>query len=313
MAPSSQARIFMTGASGYIGRVITEFAVAQGYEVYGLCRTEKSDEILKSLGAVPVRGDVQSLDVLRRESSSAQIVIHLVNVMGPNLDANEALRIDAAAVDAICESLSGTQKPFLVTSGSLLVSPDPNGGETTETSAMKPSNAKSKAEQYALDWARKAGTRVISIRLAPYVYGRGGSGLRRFMQMFVGLGEVVYIGEGNASTSTVHVDDAARLYLLAAEKGGAGEIYNCTSSTYVTAYQLAEAMSSILGLPLKSIQLEEAEARFGKFLANFFSVENRASSAKAKRDLGWQPYKSDILDEIKTGSYLQVAEEIKHK
>lgn len=303
----------MTGASGYIGSVITEFAIAQGYEVHGLSRTQTNDAKLKEMGAMPVRGDLETLDVLRRESANAQVIIHLADAMTRNPDYSAGLRIDAAAVDAICEVIQGTDKPLLVTSGSLVVEADPNGDKTTETSPLQkdPVNQRWKAEAHAISWAREKGVRVIAIRLAPYVYGRGGSGVRLIMQMHARNGEVTCIEDGSARTSIVHVDDAARMYLLAAEKASAGDIFNCTSSTNVTALQLAEAMGSVLDLPVKLLKYDEAVAKFGPFFSRFLSAENRASSAKAVQTLGWEPREQWILDDIKSGSYQALAKNLR--
>ncbi|KAI7977380.1 hypothetical protein EIK77_004796 [Talaromyces pinophilus] len=262
----------MTGASGYVGSVITEFAIAQGYEVHGLSRTDTNDAKLKALGAVPVRGDLESLDVLRRESANAQIIIHLADAMTRNPDFSAGLRVDAAA--------------------------------------KNPVNQRWKAEDHAISWAKEKGVRVIAIRLAPYVYGRGASGVRLFMQMHARNGEVTCIDDGSARTSTIHVDDAARMYLLAAEKASAGDVFNCTSSTNVTALQLAEAMGSVLNLPVKFLKFDEAVAKFGPFFSKFLSAVNRASSAKAIQTLGWEPRELGILEDIKSGSYQALAKEL---
>ncbi|KAK9242108.1 hypothetical protein V1506DRAFT_439796, partial [Lipomyces tetrasporus] len=159
---------FMTGASGYIGSMITEFAIEEGYDVYSLSRTEKSDAKLTSLGPVPVRGELSSLDVLRRESSQAQIVLHLADAWGfsTGMDYQEALRIDAAAVDAMGESLQGTGKPLVVTSGTLVVGPDPTGAETTESTPpwQTPLNDRIRAEQNALQLCEK-GVQLCASRL----------------------------------------------------------------------------------------------------------------------------------------------------
>ncbi|CRG91019.1 hypothetical protein PISL3812_08067 [Talaromyces islandicus] len=310
----AQSRIFMTGASGYLGSVITQLAIAQGYTVHGLSRNVSNDEKLKRLGAVPIRGDLQTLDVLRAEGTDAQVIIHLADVMTRNPDYNEGLRIDAAAVDTICEALKGTDKRLLVTSGSLVTAADPTGRETTETSPRweAPVNDRHKAEDHAMSWAEK-GVHVMSIRLAPYVYGRGGSGVQLFMKMAVGRGELIYIDDGDFKTSAVHVDDAARMYLLAAEKGNVREAFNCTSSTNTTAWQLAQAMGSILDLPVKSVKFEDALATYGNFLTRFLCAVNRASSSKAVKMLGWQPREIGILEEIRTGSYVSVAQELRQE
>ena len=304
----------MTGASGYIGSAVTEFAVAEGYDVYGLSRTEKSDTTLTGLGAVPVRGDLHSLDVLRGESAQAQIVLHLADAYTSNfgMDYEEVLRIDAAAVDAMGESLQGTGKPLVVTSGTLVVSPDPSGAETTESAPLSPNpvNDRVRAEQHALQLCAK-GVQVCAVRLAPYVYGQGGSGIRLFMQMSVNNGEVIFINDGGARISTIHVHDAATLYLLAAKKAKAGDVFNATSSTDVTARQIAEVMGSSVNLPVRSLTFEETASKTGEFLAKFLSSKNRASNAKAIRELGWQPRELGILEDIRTGSYQAVAQELR--
>lgn len=306
---AQRERIFMTGASGYIGSRIATFAIAEGYDVYGLSRSESSDAKMRALGVVPVRGDLHSLDVLRRESAQAQAVIHLADSFtGDAGDAyQEVVRTDNAAVDAMGEPLQGTGKPLIVTSGTLVVAADPHGAETTEASPLweNPLNDRIRSEQYALQLGEK-GVKVCVVRLAPFVYGRGGSGVRLFMQLAVNHGEVIRIGDGTNRTSVVHVDDAARLYLLLLKKGHAGDIFNATSSTDVTSGQLAEAMSSCLGPPLHSVTEEAAESKYGSFLTRFITAENRASSAKAVKELGWQPTELGILEDIRTGSYLAV-------
>ncbi|KAK9259013.1 hypothetical protein V1519DRAFT_469620 [Lipomyces tetrasporus] len=238
----------MTGASGYIGSMITEFAIEEGYD---------SDAKLTSLGPVPVRGELSSLD--------AQIVLHLADAWG------FTLRIDAAAVDAMGESLHGTGKPLVVTSGA----------ETTESTPpwQTPLNDRIRAEQNALQMCEK-GVQLCAIR-------RGES---------VNNGEVIYVNDGGTRTSTVHSDDAARLFLAKA-----GDDFNGTSSTDVTARQMAEAMGSALNLSVRSLTFEETASKIGELLATFLSAENRASNAKAIRELGWQPREPGIPEVIRTG------------
>ena len=272
---------------------------------------------MKELGAVPVRGDLQTLDVLRSESAQADIVIHLADAWVGNLgeDYSVVVRIDNAAVDAMGEGLKGSGKSLLVTSGTGVVA-DANGAETTESSPLweKPLNDRIACEQHALTLCKK-GIRVIAIRLPPFVYGRGASGVELFMQRAAAAGEMVSVDQGTKCTSVVHVDDAARMYLLAIEKAKAGDIFNATSSTEVTHRQLTEAMGAALSLPIRSRTYEEQVAANGgsplaEFLAKFLSVENRASSAKAIKELGWQPKEREVLEDISSGSYQQVAREL---
>ena len=319
-------RIFMTGAGGYIGSTIAEKAIPRGYEIYGLSRKESTDEKLKKIGVTPVRGDLLSAEILREQSAKADIVIHLADSLGDffGQDYSNVVRTDGAAVDAmaagILESDKGDSsnkkfnKPFLTTSGSLVVAA--TGSETDENSALweVPINGRIKSEQHALELSDK-GIRVSAIRLAPFVYGRGGSGVKLFMFMYAGMGEVKYIGfddNKETVTSTVHVDDAAELYLLAIEKAKPGDVFNGVSST-VSLRALSEAMGKALDIPVKSISYEDAKALWGEFFARFLSTENWASGAKAVRELGWHPRGASILDEVNTGSYVAVAQELKQQ
>jgi nucleoside-diphosphate-sugar epimerase len=306
-------RIFVTGATGYIGRVVTERALAEGHEVYGLSRSEEGDARLKALGATPVRGELTSFDVLRRQSAQAEAVLHLGFIHDFARDFEEVLRVDAAAVDALGEPLRGTEKPFVITSGTAVVAPDPTGGETTEDSPLSETfvlRHRIRSERHALRLS-EGGVRVSAIRLPPYVYGRGGSYFAPWlMQMAAKAGESVYVDDGHLRTSDVHVDDAAELYLLAANKAKAGEVFNGTGSTTVTLRQMAEAIGEALKLPVRSVSCEEAEARWGQFLTAFVQFENRASNGKAVQQLGWQPKGIDLLTDIRSGSYREMAEKL---
>ncbi|KAI1760549.1 putative NAD dependent epimerase/dehydratase [Hypoxylon sp. FL1150] len=313
---TKKPRIFMTGASGYVGTSITELAIADGYEVHGLSRSEANDEKLRKLGAVPVRGDLSSLDVLRREAAAADVVIHLVHDFNPhNLeDYKNVIKAQAAAVDAFADALQGTGKVLLTTGGALMAKSDPNGGETDETAPAPEEEIIPRVlvEKYDLSLAAK-GIRVASIRLAPFVYGRGGSGVRLFMQLGARNGFVLTVNEGAAPTTTVHVDDAARLYLLAAKHAKAGEIYNATAPGFVTHRQLVDAIAAAIDVPVKSLTVEEATAKLGPFLSRFLAADNRSSSAKARKEFGWEIKETaGILEDIKNGSYVPVAQAIKN-
>ncbi|WP_320073217.1 SDR family oxidoreductase [Nostoc sp. MG11] len=296
----------MTGATGYIGRVVTERAIAQGHDVYGLSRREDGDAMLRALGATPVRGELTSLDVLRQESAQADAVLHLAYIHDWAMDYEKILRVDADAVDALGDPLRGTGKALVTTSGSGLAAADPDGGETSEdappsqTAVLKD---RIRSERHALSLSDDR-VRVSVIRLPPYVYGRGGSYfLPLLMQKAAENGESIYADDGSLRTSDVHVDDAAELFLLAAQKAKAGEVFNGTGSTSLTLKAMAEAIGAVLQVPVRSVSREEAETKWGEFLTAFVQDPNRAANRKAVEQLGWQPKGVDMLTDIKSGSY----------
>lgn len=318
----SQKRIFMTGATGYLGQVLTELAIAQGYTVRGLSRAEANDAKLTRLGATPVRGDLEALDVLRSESARADVVMHLADAllgMGFDTPYDRVLAIDAAAVDAMVaglESSGGGQeaaaKTLITTSGTMMARPDPHGGETGEDAPVMLESpiTRYKAWDHARAVASRAGVRVMCVRLAPFVYGRGGSGVRMFMEGAAASGAAAYVGGGSTRTTTVHVDDAAGLYLLVAEKGRAGEGYNASGETDVTMKELQGAIAETLGVPALDLSKEDALAKMPPFLVNFLVTENRGSNKKAVSELGWRPTKPGILEDILKGSYVEVAKNL---
>ena len=299
----------MTGGSGYIGSVIVEKAIARGYVVHVLSRTETSDDKIRALGAVPVRGDLGSHDVLREQSAQSDMVLYLAHMRDVGVDYAEVLRADQAAVDAIAAGLEGSNKPLVITSATLVV--EPTGEETTEDSplAENPLNDRFKAEIHALNLVGR-GIRVSVVRLPPFVYGRGGSGIFGFMKMFAKGGECYYVGSG-VRTTGVHVDDAATLFLLAAESARAGDIINAVSNSDITTRELSEAMGAVLELPVVSLSFDDAVAKFGPFLPRLLTTESRASGAKAQNQFGWQPKEPGVVQDIKTGSYVAAAARLK--
>lgn len=314
----SQKRIFMTGATGYLGQVLTEFAIGQGYAVRGLSRAEANDAKLTRLGATPVRGDLETLDVLKSESARADIVIHLADaLLGLGFDTpyDKVLAIDAAAVDAMVAGLQpqdSETKTLITTSGTMMARPDPEGGETAEDAPVMLESpiTRYKAWDHARAAAGKVGVRVLCVRLAPFVYGRGGSGVKMFMEGAAASGAATYVDGGSTRTTTVHVDDAARLYLLVAQKGRDGEAYNASAETNVTVKELQGAVAETLGVPALDLSKEDALAKMPPFLVNFLITENRGSNKKAVSELVWRPTEPGIVEDILKGSYVDLAKNI---
>ncbi|PYI05377.1 NAD(P)-binding protein [Aspergillus sclerotiicarbonarius CBS 121057] len=306
--------IFITGGTGYIGQVIIEQALKKGYLVRALSRSESGDKFLTSLGAIPIRGTLETYDVLSAEARNADIVLHLAFVHDFTKPLKELIPIDIQAVDAMASALAGANKALVVTSGTGFIQPDPEGKETNEDSPVAPDGhftIRLEAEKQALAWAEK-GVRVSVIRLPQYVYGRGDRTwfAARWIKVAVENREAGYLGDGENCFSEVHVDDAAGLYLLAAERAGgaAGEVFNGVAGTETTYRRLAEVIGEVVGVPVRRVEREEAMRKWGPFLVAFASGENRASGRKARRELGWVVERPGLVREIREGSYRGLVE-----
>ncbi len=308
-------RIFITGASGYIGRAVAAEAIKRGHSVVGLSRSETSTQILKQLGVTDLLGDLHSVGALEQGAAEADAVLHLAFNHDWNADLAEVLETDKTSVEIMAEKLRGTDKPIVVTSGTCVVAPDAEGEETNEWSPSSDDfvlKDRIHAERASLALASR-GVRISALRLAPYVYGRGGS---TFVPLLIRAaserGVSAYVQDGTKRTSAVHVDDVAQAYLLAAEKAEAGSVFNCTSETDITTRAMAEAIGEAVGVPVKGKSRTEAEALWGPFLTAFVDYENRASSERL-RNLGWQPKASPgMLEDIRNGSYREMAQSLRN-
>ncbi|KNG80387.1 hypothetical protein ANOM_011239 [Aspergillus nomiae NRRL 13137] len=308
--------IFITGATGYIGRVVTEFALAAGHSVRALSRSEAGDTLLRSLGATPVRGTLSDTTILAEEARRADVVFHLAFSHDWSKPYTDLLALDITAVDALASALQNTNKPLVTTGGTLCVLPDPSGRETDETAPPPPYTPLPRhlAEERALAWAPK-GVRISVLRLPQYVYGRQTDHgfAADLIRLAVRDGEAVVIDDGGWCFSCVHVEDAARLYFLVARFAGPGDVFNGVSCTDVTYSALAGAIGRVVGVDVVSRTREDMEARWGRFLVEFVLVRNRASGRKARERLGWCPAGPGILEEVEVGSYVPVVERFKRE
>lgn len=218
--------LFVTGGSGYIGRTLIAHALDNGHTVTALSRTPTSDTVLSFLGATPVRGSLTTLSILTAQAAHADVVVSIADSISSDfsISTSERFRINDAANDALAEGLRGTGKALVLTGGSLRAAALPDGGLTDESSPGWPEGHWAAFDLGGIQqrWINM-GVRVCQVRLAPYVYGRGGSGVGLFMKMWAKGGAGMTVDGGEKRTTTVHVDDAVALYLLVAEKGRAGE------------------------------------------------------------------------------------------
>lgn len=307
--------LFITGASGYIGQVVTEHALEAGHTVEGLARNEESARKVERLGATPVLGDLGSTEVLRAAAQRADAVLHLAFQHDFTLDHSVVIGTEMRAVDALTERAAG--KPVVVTSGTAFVVPAADGGETDEQAPHNPNfvlGQRYYAEQAAIAKCAE-GAHIVAVRLPPYVYGRGGSFfVPALLRQAAQHGISAWVSGPTKRTSAVDVDDAARFYLLAAAGAPAGSVYNLTGETDVTVEALAKAVGEAIEVPARAMARTEVAELWGEFLTAFVDQENRASSAKARRELGWSPSaKYGVLEDIVKGSYRDFAAELRQQ
>lgn len=298
-------KVFLTGATGYIGSVVAEKLQAAGHSVVGLARNDAADAKLRKLGIEPYRGDLREPESLARAAQEADGVIHTAFIHDFS-DFEGAVRVERATIATFVDALSGSGKPFIATSGTGLLG-DTGDQPVNEEFPVKPGfvlAARVEAEQDILRAAQR-GVKSVALRLPLHVYGRGGS---VFVPMWIkaarSTGVVRYIDSGENKLSVVHVDDAAQLYVLALENAPAGSVFHAAAEFGVTGKALAEAIGRLVGCKVESISMEEATATMGPALAAFMSINNQTNAAKAMQQLGWKPQATvSFLEDIEHGSY----------
>lgn len=295
-------RVFVTGAAGFVGTETTRELIANGHQVVGLARSEENVATLGKLGAEVHRGSLQDLESLKRGARDADGVIHLAFIHDfSNYAENGA--IDKSAIEAMGDALAGTNKPFIVTSGTGLIAP---GVVITEDMRRDSSpHVPRVSEQAGLAYARR-GVRAMAIRL-PQVHGADGkAGLITYLLGFARQkGAAAYVGEGAERWASAHRMDVARLYRLALENGAADGIYHAVGEEGVPMRQVVEVIGRALNVPVVSIKKEEAGDYYGP-LAMFAGLDMPASSALTQQRLGWTPTEINLIADIGRPGYFKV-------
>jgi nucleoside-diphosphate-sugar epimerase len=294
-------RVFVTGASGWIGSATVDELLSAGHEVAGLVRSDEKAAALRAKGAVAWRGDLDDLDSLRRGATEADGVVHLANKHDWG-DPEETNRAEGAAVRAMLAALAGTGKPIIVANGlSGLIS----GRAALETDAspeVGPGSDRGGSENVTLDYADR-GVRSIVVRFAPSVHGAGDWGFVTFLADAARRrGVSGYLGDGTTKWSAVHRSDAARLIRLGLEAAPPGTRMHAVAEEAVTTREIAEALGTALGLPVTSVDPAAADGHFG-VVASFFGLDMTASSARTRELLGWTPTGPTLVDDIRAGAY----------
>lgn len=289
-------RVFVTGASGFIGLATTRELIAAGHEVIGLCRSEAKAQALTDAGAEVYRGSIDDLDGLKDGLARADGVIHLAFKHDfSNFVAN--CRDDRRVVTGLGAALKGSDRPLVVTSGTGLASTIP-GEPAREDNAIIGSDRHPRAisEEAAADVAA-TGVNVSVVRL-PQVHDPRRQGLiSPAIDIYRQQGACAYVGDGATRWPAAHVLDVARLYRLAIEAAVPNAKYHAVAEEGVTLRAIAETIGKRLDLPVKSIAPEEAPAFFG-WLAMFATHDVPASSAQTRERLTWTPTGPGLLEDL---------------
>ena len=297
-------RIFVTGASGFIGSAVAAELIGTGHQVVGLARSDAAAAALSAAGAEVHRGSLDDLESLGSGAAGADGVIHLA-YNHDFVDMAAAARTDLRAVDAIGAAIVGSAKPFVVTSGTLGLAMGgvvPPGGIGTEEDMPDPALPRVASEDAAITLARQ-GVRSSVVRLAPSVHGDGDHGfVPRLIDIARDKGVSAYVGDGVNRWPAVHRLDAARLFRLAVEAAPAGSRLHGVGDEGVPFRDIAGVIGRRLDVPVTSISSEEADADFG-FLGMLVSVDNPTSSAQTQELLGWRPEHPALIPDLEEGRY----------
>ncbi len=294
-------RVFVTGASGWIGSATLEALLSAGHQVIGLARSADSAQKVERAGATALRGDLDDLDSLRRGATDADGVIHLANKHDWGNPA-ESDRAERAAVETMLEVLVGTGRPFVIANGISGLTEGRPARETDPSPAVGPEGDRGGSENLTLDHAQR-GVRSVAVRFAPSVHGPGDWGFVSFLAAAAReRGVSGYIGDGSAQWSAVHRADAARLIRLGLEKAPAGTRLHAIAEQAITTRAIAEALGQSLGLPVTSIDPADADEHFG-FVAHFFATTMTASNDLTRQLLGWTPTGPGLIEDILAGAY----------
>ena len=290
-------RVFITGATGFVGSAIVRELITSGHEVLGLARWDRGAETLAAIGAKIHRGSLEELESLREGARKADAVIHTAF----NHDFSrfaENCADDRRAIEVMGAVLEGSERPMLVTSGLALIAP---GRIATEEDKASPDFPR--ASETAATAVAARGVRASAVRLAPSTHGDGDHGfVPHLIKLAREKGVAAYIGDGQNRWPGVHRLDAARLYRLALEQGVERGPFHAVDDEGVPFKAIAEVIGRRLGVAVVSKTSEEAAAHFGWF-AGFAGMDIPSSSARTRSVLGWKPEQPGLLADLDQPHY----------
>ena len=298
-------RIFITGATGWIGSAVVPELLNAGHKVVGLARSDDAAAKLQAAGAEVLRGDLDDGESLRAGSKSSDAVIHLAfkhDVLFAPDGFAKAAASERQSIDAIGETLAGSDRPLVIASGTPAV-PGKVATETDEAGAVGPAALRGSNARAAIALAARD-VRSSVVRLPRSVHGEGD--LHGFVPRLIAIarekGLSGYVGDGSSRWPAVHVLDAAHLFCLALVKAQAGSVLHAVGDEGVPTYEIAEAIGRHLHLPTASVPTEH----FG-FLGMVLSGDQPASSTQTRKLLGWRPVQPGLIADIEAGHYFALA------
>ena len=295
-------RVFVTGASGWIGSAVIPELLAQGHEVLGLARSDAAAERIASSGPEVLRGDVQEIEVLRAGAEQADAVVHLAfrHDIAWTGRFEEAAASDRGAIEVFGEVLAGTGRPLAIASGVAGLKP---GAIATERDSPNDHVSPRAASERAVLALADRGVRSMSVRFAPTVHGAGDHGfIARIIDSDRTHGAAGYVGDGENRWPAVHRSDAAGLVRLGIEHAPGGSVLHAVAEEGVPMRAIAAAIGRRFDLPVSAISPDEADERFG-FIGQFVGLDMPASSAITRELLGWEPAGPTLVEDIQTGAY----------
>jgi len=293
-------RVFVTGATGFVGSAVIADLIANGHHVTGLARNDAGAAAVAAMGPAVHRGSLEDHESLRSGAAASDGVLHLAF----NHDFSkftENCELDRQAILALGDELKGSERPLIVTSGVALLAPGRLATEDDAAARHFPRVSEATAEDLM-----QQGVRAGIVRLPPTTHGEGDHGfVPRLIAIAREKGAAAYIGDGSNRWPAAHRFDAARVYRLALEQGASARRYHAIAEEGVPFKAIAEVIGKRLGVPVISKSADEADAHFGWF-ARFAAVDVPTSSAKTRAALGWAPKEKGLIEDLDQPYYFEV-------